>query len=244
MNPRIISNYDHLPAEQLLNQDTWDAVELNFDIDIVRLKQWYDHLKEEFSHCVYNFNGMPERLNSIEYSKRLVEEGYCGIYCGPIDGITLSWPIERYEPLPPPMQANLEMFPEVDYKSGGSDKGTFYNDAKLMSRYRTDYFAELVDIMTEDAFRQSVITTHYPGMKILQHIDSMLIKMHIPIYSDKENFFTFGEHRDVYYHFKEGKAYLLNSGVWHGTENNSESPRSHIITRVGNESLQHVIDLR
>jgi hypothetical protein len=242
MQAKIIKEYNNLDANFLKESYDWDAVELNYDVDVKRLQTWYQTLRSEYPHCIFDFNNMP-RLLEVEFSKQLVEQGFCGYLCGPIDGITINWPIERYEPLPPPQQAKKDIFPEVDYKSGGSKTGTFYNDAKILSKFKFGYFAELVDKMSEDAFRQTVIAEHKPGMYIKQHYDSPLIKMHIPIESKGTSEFVFGENRDRGYHFREGKAYLLNTKAWHGTENDCEHVRAHLISRVDDSVLQKVIDL-
>ena len=105
MEARVIKDYDpknHNITEDLLyNTNDWDLVELNYDVNSVDLKTWWDDLITQFPETIFNFNKNHDLLN-LEKSKEMVETGYCGYYCGPIDGITVAWPIERYEPLPPP----------------------------------------------------------------------------------------------------------------------------------------------
>jgi hypothetical protein len=192
-------------------------------------------IKTNFGHMLFNFNDNSNKLE-LEKSKELVEQGYCGYYCGPIDGITLAWPVERDEPLPPPVQANLEMFPEVNRK-------TFFDDAKIMPKFEFGYFKELVDTLGRDSFRQSIITRHHPGMYIRQHIDSKVLKLHIPIESNENSLFHFGKDRDRSYHLKVGKVYILNTGDWHGTSNDTDEIRSHIITRIADWQIDHVLSL-
>lgn len=235
---RIIKSYDpsQLTTEFLYDTNDWDLVELNLNLDVDKLSAWYNTVSKEFNNMRFMFDKFPERLK-LSVSKQMVEQGYCGIYCGPIDGITMAWPTERYEPLPPPMQANTDFFPEVNYD-------TFLDDAKIMSKFKTGYFQEMLDFLGEDSFKQSIITTHYPGMFIKQHIDSKVLKLHIPLETNDDAFFVFGENKERgRYNLKVGKVYLLNTGDWHGTENNGTTPRSHIITRITAEQIQHIIRL-
>lgn len=236
---RIIKDYDPknhgITLDFLYETDDWDLVELNYNLNVEKLTDWYKEISEEFKFMRYNFNDMPEKLN-LEKSKEMVEQGYCGYYCGPIDGITFAWPIERYEPLPPPIQANPELFPEVNME-------TFYEDAKIMSRYRKGYLNEMIDILGEDSFRQMIITSHYPNMYIRQHVDSKVLKLHIPVETNENAFFHFGPNKERKYHMKLGKIYILNTGYWHGTTNESEFKRSHIITRIAKEHILNIIEL-
>jgi hypothetical protein len=168
LEARVIKDYDpknHNITEDLLyNTNDWDLVELNYDINSVGLKTWWDDLTTQFPETIFNFNKNYDLLN-LEKSKEMVETGYCGYYCGPIDGITVAWPIERYEPLPPPVQCNPELYPEVNMDS-------FIDDAVIMPKFCFGYFKDLVETLGRDAFRQVVTSRHYPGMYIKQHIDS------------------------------------------------------------------------
>lgn len=234
---RIIKNYDpSLITNHLLYEtDDWDLIELNYKLDAEKLTDWYKQLCEEFQYMRFEFNKFPEKLE-LSISKRMVEEGYCGYYCGPIDGITLAWPKERYEPLPPPVQANLDIFPEVNHE-------TFIDDAKIMTKFRAGYLEEMLSTLGEDSFRQTIITTHHPGMYIRQHKDSKVLKLHIPVETHENAFFHFGENKERKYHMKLGHIYILNTGYWHGTTNEGDKKRSHIITRILPEQIERIIRL-
>jgi len=235
---RVIKDYmpsNHgITKKFLYESNDWDIIELNYSIDINALQDWFKTLETDFSYLKYDFNKMHNLLN-LELSKQMVEQGYCGYYCGPIYGYTLAWPIERYEPLPPPVQANLDLFPEVNLD-------TFNTDAKILSKVRFGYFDYLVNDLGEDVFRQLVVTNHLPKMYIRQHIDSKVLKLHIPIFTDENAVFHFGKNKERNYHMKAGKAYILNPGDWHGTENNSNVTRSHIITRIAEEKVLELIE--
>lgn len=231
---RVIKDYGSIDTEYLYTSTEWDLVEFNYDLDAERLSAWYQEIYQEFMFMRFAFNDNPQKLD-LEKSHELVSRGHCGIYCGPIDGLTLAWPIERYEPLPPPAQANLDVFPEVNYD-------TFFDDAKLLSRYRKGYFAEMVDVLGEDSFHQAIIATHHDGMYIRAHVDSPVLKLHIPVETHPGSLFHFGENNERSYHMKLGKIYLLNTKAWHGTTNEG-GKRSHIITRIKDSHLPYVLGL-
>jgi len=239
LSNKIIKNYDSvnhgITHNFLYNNNDWDIIELNYNVDSARLKAWWNNIKKDSSHLIFNFNNMFEKLD-VNKSKEMVEQGYCGYYCGPIDGVTLAWPTERYEPLPPPAQCNPDMYPEVN-------RDTFIDDAKLLPKLYFDYFKELVEELGHDAFRQAIVTRHHPSMYIRQHIDSKVLKLHIPIESNENSYFHFGKDKERSYHMKEGKAYILNTGDWHGTTNETPDYRSHIITRITESHILKVIGM-
>ena len=239
MNDRIIKNYDPtnhgITLDFLYNTNDWDLIELNCSLDKDKIQQWWKTVEEEFSYMKFNFNDNSEKLDLSE-SKQLVEWGLCGYYCGPIDGITLAWPLERYEPLPPPQQANPTIFPEVN-------KDTFFDDAKILSKFKFGYFNEMVEMLGEDSFRQAIITTHHPGMYIRQHTDSKVLKLHIPLETNQDVYFHFGKDKTSKYHMELGKIYILNTGDWHGTTNESNKKRSHMITRITKSNILNIIEM-
>ena len=239
MKARVIKDYDPtnhgITEDFLVNNNDWDLIELNYSLDIEKLTAWYNQINDRFGFMRFNFNENSSRLN-LEVSRKMVEEGYCGYYCGPIDGITFAWPIERYEPLPPPQQCNPDMFPEVN-------TDTFFNDAKIMSKMRFGYLEEMISMLGEDAFRQMIITTHHAGMYIKQHLDSKTLKMHIPVQTTPNAKFHFGPNKEREYHMELGKVYILNTGDWHGTTNEADTSRSHIITRIAPWNLLKIIEL-
>ena len=240
MDPRIITNYDpknhNLTNEFLFETNDWDLIELNYNLDVSKLQGWYDEFVKTFGYLKFSFDDHSEKLE-LERSKYMVDNGYCGQYCGPIEGITLAWTEERYEPLPPTKQFNKEMFP-------GIDPEVFRNESRVLERFRYGYFNELLTLMGEDAWRKALITIHHPGMYIRQHLDSKDLKMHIPIYSNDKALFHFGKDRDRSYHMKVGKAYILNTDDWHGTSNDTtDGYKIHFISRVKPSVMQNIISL-
>jgi hypothetical protein len=120
---------------------------------------------------------------------------------------------------------------------------SFIDDAVIMPKFCFGYFKDLVEALGRDAFRQVVTSRHYPGMYIKQHIDSKRLKLHIPIETPDGSYFHFGKDRDRKYHMKLGKIYILNTGDWHGTSNDTEQCRTHIITRITRNHVLKVIEM-
>ncbi|SUZ84911.1 uncharacterized protein METZ01_LOCUS37765 [marine metagenome] len=223
---------------ELLYKDTsWGAIELNYELNPDKLLKYYTEFQETFSHCYFNFNDpvYHDRLK-IEVSKEYMELGYCGYYCGDIGGYTLAWPTERYEPLPPSSQANIDMFPETL-------DPIFYDKCNVLPKYRFGLMQEMLEVLGEESFKQCIISTHGPGAKILTHKDSDAKKLHIPLITNEDAFFTFGKEREVKYNLKVGKIYILNTNSYHGTENNGKSDRAHFITRIDESIIQDVVAL-
>ena len=64
MNVRIIKNYDpsKITKEFLYNTNDWDLIELNYNINSTKLKQWWDTVLEKFPHMIFDFNTHFEKL--------------------------------------------------------------------------------------------------------------------------------------------------------------------------------------
>jgi hypothetical protein len=239
-NARIIKNYSmndtNVTLDYIYDIDEWDLIECNINLDPEKLKKYHDEFIKQYDYLRFFFNGYAEKLNKQESIRLVQEEGKCGIDCGPISGFTLSWPIERYEPLPPPSQLNLEMYPEVKYE-------TFMDDSKILEKFKFGYLIDLINILGVDALQQLVMVTHNPGMTIGQHIDRKdPLKLHIPIITNNNAFFLFGKNKERSYHMKVGKVYVLNTGIYHGTINPT-GVRTHFITRIKKDHLMNVISL-
>lgn len=87
--------------------------------------------------------------------------------------------------------------------------------------------------------RQTIITGHPPGTFIDQHIDSEeFVKIHIPIKTNNDSFFIFGEEK---FNLEVGNAYIVNTAMKHGTENNGDTDRIHLIFKITEEDAKHVL---
>lgn len=236
-NANVIRNYDpnEITDELLYYGEDWDAIELNYELDPKELDNWYQWLKENFEHMHFDFYNFPNLINR-EISDQYMRYGYCGYYCGPISGFTLSWPVDRDIPIPPPSQANKEMFPETLDPS-------FYDKCQIRPKFREGYLNTMIDALGEDSFIQAIVTVHDEGAKIMQHCDSRVKKLHIPLRTHENAVFKFGEDGEREFNMKVGKIYVLNTHIHHGTDNPGPGERAHILTRVDEDSIHDVLAL-
>ena len=78
--------------------------------------------------------------------------------------------------------------------------------------------------------RQLVITAHPTNVRIAEHVDNTeYIKVHIPVTSNPQSYFTFGNKQFV---MEPGKMYLVNTTEMHGTNNLGDSVRIHMLFKV------------
>jgi hypothetical protein len=88
--------------------------------------------------------------------------------------------------------------------------------------------------------RQTVITCHPPNTFIDQHIDSdNYVKVHIPIKTNKNSYFIF---EDEKFNLEVGNAYLVNTALMHGTDNQGDSDRIHLIFKITEEDALHLME--
>ena len=78
--------------------------------------------------------------------------------------------------------------------------------------------------------RQTVISVHPSTTEIKQHIDNdEFFKIHIPIETNSKSCFVFGDKK---YNLEVGKAYFINTKNKHGTINNGNTDRAHLIFKI------------
>lgn len=105
-------------------------------------------------------------------------------------------------------------------------------------------FAEKVLNMFPSA-KHCVIITHGPGFIIPPHIDDSEgqdedhIKIHVPIESNDQSYFEFGEEQYV---MTTGKFYLVNTMLEHSTINLGLTERSHLIFKIPLAEINKIID--
>lgn len=87
--------------------------------------------------------------------------------------------------------------------------------------------------------RQMGIAAHPPGVSVGQHIDNEeYVKIHFPIYTNNNSYFSFGEYRYV---FEPGRAYLINTRYMHGTDNQGDSIRIHLLLKLPYTMMDDVL---
>lgn len=114
-----------------------------------------------------------------------------------------------------------------------------YHIQKVEDRDPTDSFQVATELIfgfgkkIVDTFpnvRQTVIACHPTGTFIDQHIDSdNYIKVHIPIKTNPQSYFIFGEEK---FNLLVGNAYLINTALMHGTDNQGDTERVHLIFKL------------
>lgn len=88
--------------------------------------------------------------------------------------------------------------------------------------------------------RQTVIAGHPPGTRIDLHVDNdEFVKIHIPIKANNKSYFKFEDESFV---LEEGNAYLINTSLLHGVENEGDSDRIHFIFKIHKEDIDLILN--
>lgn len=88
--------------------------------------------------------------------------------------------------------------------------------------------------------RQLGISGHPPGTRIDLHPDNdEFLKIHIPIKTNPLAWFYF---EDEKFNLEEGKVYLINTTVLHGTLNNGPTDRIHLIFKFPLRLMNVILD--
>jgi len=235
---RYIDNYTSLSKEFIESPD-WDVIELKFHIDKNLAKDYIHSLETKLPHLCFSFESKeylkPEIYESFKTSQQV------GNYVGNVTAWTISWPTNRNIPCPSKRQANLEKYPELKKYDLDLSVADFYYDCITQDIYRFGLLKKLEERLTPQATRQLMVAKHFSGLKVLTHIDGPAKKLHIPLKTNPNAYFTFGENRERRYNLEVGKAYLINTNISHGTENLGDTSRSHLLSRVDSEFLEKFV---
>jgi hypothetical protein len=215
----------HKTQQELEENPNWHFIELtNMPIDAEKLQQWYAEVLEKMPHLRMN-PSKTEYLKPNSLQDNLV---------GGLHSFGISWPVEQDLPIPPRYAANPELYPETL-----DDQTTFGTKMKVMEKYKFGYFKELYDTYGEEFFSWARITIHDAAARIDPHIDGTthLFRLHIPIVTNDNAMFYWG---DTPYNFKVGKAYLINTGTTHSTNNKGTTERAHLLSHPVN--VQWILD--
>ena len=116
------------------------------------------------------------------------------------------------------------------------NRTTIYRDTNLVFG-----FAKKI-INFFPSVRQLGIAGHPPGVEIMQHIDNdNYYKIHLPIISNHNAYFTFS---DTKYILDPGRIYLVETSIMHGTVNNGDNTRVHMLFKCNRETISQVKSLR
>lgn len=127
------------------------------------------------------------------------------------------------------------------YHWPGEDTSQYNNRYDTPTDMIFGFAKKLMDKFPEA--KQMNLTTHAPGTIIDFHIDKELeledhFKIHLPIETNEQSVFQFeGEE----FHLKVGCAYLVNTGIPHGTNNKGTTERAHLIFKVPVRTINNIL---
>lgn len=212
-------------TEKYLLSDSWDIINCKISLDVDGLVDWYNIICEAYKHLRFDFS-----VSSVlkeEYVTKDDTYGYDNVLKGNIFSWTLDWPVEKELPIPPVFAANEDLFPEL------KENQKFV----LQEKYKFGYFNDVCKKLGSDFFKYSRITVHDTNAVIEKHTDGIKgIRVHIPIISNNESKFLFGEKLDREYVLEPGNVYIINTQVPHSTVNKGPT-RAHIITDPGIDKI-------
>ena len=220
----------------------WDIIELDLRINPNLIEEYYQILITDLSKFCFDFNSK-EYLRPEIY-ETFKNEGRMGNYLGNVGAWSVSWPVERDIPCPSKSQANLEKYPELLKYDVHAIKTDFYYDAKPQKKYMFGLMEKLVSVLSERALRQVLIAKHPPGLRVKIHSDGPAKKLHIPLFTNKNAKFLFGQDGERTYQMEVGKMYIINPLVPHGTENLGDSDRVHMLSRIDFDFIPEIMKMR
>jgi hypothetical protein len=193
-----------------------------FQIDLDKLRAWYNNLEKEYSDWKFIYGdtrhvwvediGDPDGITG---HKLMSNTAY----------YTLCWNSD--EPGPKPFEQGQA---KPEYKD--DDNGEL-NPRKCFKGYA-------LDIVTNLPIRSKkwLVTIHTPGTKLIDHQDSPdKIRVHIPIYTnDESKWIIDGEE----FHMEPGWAYIVNTTLVHSLENKGTTDRIHLYGKVWTDDVQRL----
>jgi hypothetical protein len=227
------SNSLELTTEFLASKE-WDIIELDITVDPAQLNDYYSTLKTDLAHFCFNFDSK-DYLRPEVY-ERFQKEQKVGNYIGNVDAWSVSWPIDRDIPCPSRFQADPNVYPEIKDIS----QMDFAETAHPQKQYVFGILKKLLDTLSERALRQMLVSRHPPGLRVTNHVDSDLKKLHIPLYTNPDAVFTFGDNDERVYPMELGKMYIINPIVPHGTFNGGNTERVHLLSRIDLDYIPEV----
>ena len=234
MSQHYFENINEIDTAFIMHGN-WDVIKFNLQLNKEKLDFYLQDLIDNHAHMEFNFKKNTAVLNEYTLNQVLLKNRVTN-YIGDICGWTLVWPIERDDPIPSQVHMDKKFFPELAQYN-------LYYDGKLMSRYNFGYMAKLLEQLTIQSLRQSIITKHPKGLVTLTHIDGERKKLHIPLRTNPNAIFHFGESAEREYHFEVGNMYLINPAVPHGTYNKGDADRYHLISRIDIDYINTILSM-
>jgi hypothetical protein len=237
---RYVTDYKSLSREFIESPD-WDVIELKFTIDKDLAESYIKQLEDNLAHLCFSFES--QEYIKPEIYESFVTKGRVGNYVGNVSAWTISWPENRDIPCPSKRQANLDKYPELKKYDLDLSVADFYYDCITQDVYKFGLLEKLDQKLTIQATRQLMVAKHFSGLRVMTHIDGPAKKIHIPLRTNSDAYFTFGDNAERKYNLEVGKAYLVNTNISHGTENLGDTARSHLLCRVDSDFLDDFIKI-
>lgn len=254
---RVIKDYN--PSDitmELINGNDWDYIVLNKQIDADGIYAWWRDVDTTLSHLKFNFvhnnnlvkTQMQINDNAVGYRTNASDNKFHNTLLGNkelISSYTLTWPIQRYEPLPPPWAADIAHFDELSQFVNCDNiivKDIDPTGFKYLTPYMFGEFKKMYDDWGKDFFINTRISVHEPEMIIPLHTDGFTTRLHIPMTHDNSKFY-WGECWDREYKWEVGYAYLINSHITHSTTNFGPNVRANILTSIGDNKILELLSL-
>ena len=184
----------------------------NLKFDPEELQYYYKQVVENFSHLKWT---PTEQTNKLDHN---VDDIY-------------SWAIQSNYTDP-----NIPCPPyHIDTKSAMVDpENKFSTPTKLIFGFGK----KIVEAFPE--VRQTGIAGHPPGTKIQLHPDNdEFLKIHIPIKTNPKAWFFF---EDEKFNLEVGSAYLINTILPHGTFNEGDTDRVHLIFKFPTKLVDEILN--
>jgi hypothetical protein len=215
-------------VEQILNNDyILDPTKIDFDIfelpkfnfDLKELTDYYKIVKNNYGY--FKWEAPKKDLSKDPKSYPPGYNDIVGIY-----GYAV--------------QTNLK---NINIPSPVFNDKTIPMDAKLpYATNKTKLYFGFAEKLIEKLpyIEELVITAHPPNSKIQLHTDNYInIRIHIPIEVNQESYFVFEQNKYV---LEIGKAYLVNTSRLHGTDNQGDSDRIHLLFKIPIGRIKQIIN--
>lgn len=216
-NINDILNNEYILDPQKIDFDILELKKFNFNYE--EIVDYYNIVKNDFSYLRWEL--LP-RDNSKD--PRLYPDGYD-------DGVG----IYGYA-----VQTNLK---------DTSVPAPVYNSKLISKELKIPYatnktklcFGFVEKLLNELPFvEELVVTAHPPKSKMALHKDNYVnIRIHIPIQANDKSYFNYEHNKYV---LETGKAYLVNTCRLHGTDNQGDNDRIHLLFKIPIGKIKELIN--
>lgn len=249
---------DYNPAEitsRFIDSTEWDIIELPWKIDIEQLQDWYNIVDSEYDHLYFSWRKSEYlkdkyHLENIDNAfdgdigqagRGVYDQGYHIVdyikntELAEILVMEVSWYCEKEIPGVPSWAGRKELYPECWL---GEEKS-------IQQKFDFGYVKFMKSSLGEQILKDLSIRKHQPTAVLGKHVDGPNVqRLHIPIDTDNEAKFLYGQDLEREYNLLPGKAYIINAAVPHGTVNNSKNNRAHLQSKPINETVVRIAGMK